>query len=244
MKNRACGLLSATIVIAAGLTGLSSAAVIGGSGVSGYSYTNSISQSASGSFSLNQFDSALGTLTGVSITFSMADWNSSYSFSHNDTVTLLAGSTGGTRVTLKLTDAVGNLLTARADQELVAEDTTYTGAGVESISGLPAASDTKTSNQNAAWASTNGLIGTGTKSFSYAGLQVQSLSTSGASTANVLSQTMTGNIAASVTYTYDAAPIAAVPEPSEFLLGGVPAFLGGFALLRRRAVRKSGSSVA
>jgi hypothetical protein len=31
--------------------------------------------------------------------------------------------------------------------------------------------------------------------------------------------------------------IAAVPEPSEYLLGGVPALLGGFMLLRRRAAR-------
>jgi hypothetical protein len=34
-------------------------------------------------------------------------------------------------------------------------------------------------------------------------------------------------------------PIAGVPEPSEFLLGAVPALLGGFALLRRRVVRKA-----
>lgn len=32
--------------------------------------------------------------------------------------------------------------------------------------------------------------------------------------------------------------IAAVPEPSEYLLGGVPALLGGFVLLRRRAVAR------
>lgn len=33
-------------------------------------------------------------------------------------------------------------------------------------------------------------------------------------------------------------PIAAVPEPSDFLLGAVPAFIGGFMWLRRRVVRK------
>ena len=38
--------------------------------------------------------------------------------------------------------------------------------------------------------------------------------------------------------------IAAVPEPSEFLLGGVPALLGGLALMRRRVARESNAGVA
>ena len=44
----------------------------------------------------------------------------------------------------------------------------------------------------------------------------------------------TGNLV--VTYTYDAAPIAPVPEPPSIILGmGGMLFLGGFALKRRRA---------
>lgn len=36
--------------------------------------------------------------------------------------------------------------------------------------------------------------------------------------------------------------VAAVPEPSEFLLGGVPALLGGMAVLRRRRARRDEGS--
>jgi hypothetical protein len=90
--------------------------------------------------------------------------------------------------------------------------------------------------KNAALASANDLVGTGVKSFSYSGTQFQSLTTSGDSTVPSLTQAMTGDITAFVTYTY--AGGAAVPEPSEFLLGGVPALFGGFVLMRRRrAVR-------
>lgn len=44
--------------------------------------------------------------------------------------------------------------------------------------------------------------------------------------------------------TTSTASIAAVPEPSDFLLGGVPALFGGLALMRRRVARRNGSSVA
>jgi hypothetical protein len=236
MKHRLSGCLSATLVITAALAGLSSAAVIGGSGVSGYSYTSSISQASSGTFDLKKFDSALGTLTGATITFSLNGWDSSYSFTHNNSVTLNDTTTGGTRVSLKYTGAVSNLAQATASQQIVESDTSYVGAGTQTISGLPAAGDSKVVSRNLASATADGLIGTGVKSFTFTGEQRQNISTSGDSTSNILAQSMTGDITAFVTYTYD--EVAAVPEPSEFLLGGVPALFGGFVLMRRRrAVR-------
>lgn len=236
MKHKLSGCLSATLVITAALAGLSSAAVIGGSGQSGYSYTSSISQTSSGTFQLQKFDASLGTLTGVRIDLGLVGWTSLYSLTHNDTVTLNKLSYGATSVSLNLPDAT--TLDATAQQTLVAVNTTYAGAGTESITPGAAVSDSVFIEQDAAWASSNGLVGTGTKSFSYSGSQLQSLVTSGASTANSLTQNMTGDITAFVTYTYD--EVAAVPEPSEFLLGGVPALLGGLMLMRRRrAVRQN-----
>lgn len=239
MKLRLSGCLSATLVISAALTGLSSAAVIGGSSAAGYFYTTSISQASSGFFDLKQFDSALGTLTGATITFSLDGWNSSYTFSHNNSVTLNDTTTGATRVSLKYTGAGSNLTQATASQQIVESDTFYEGAGVETISGLPPAGDSKVVSRNFASATADGLIGTGVKNFTFTGENRQTVSTSGLSTSNVLSQTMTGDITAFVTYTYDEAPIAGVPEPSEFLLGGAPALLGGMLLMRRRAARKN-----
>lgn len=236
MKRKLSGCLSATLVISAALAGLSSAAVIGGSSALGYFYTSSINQTASGNFSLNKFNPALGTLTGATITFSLNGWNSSYSFTHNNSVTLNDTTTGGTRVSLKYTGAGSNLAQATASQQIVESDTSYVGAGVQNISGLPAAGDSKVISRNFASATADGLIGTGVKNFTFTGEQRQTISTSGDSTSNILAQSMTGDITAFVTYTYD--EVAAVPEPSEFLLGGVPALFGGFVLMRRRrAVR-------
>jgi hypothetical protein len=127
-------------------------------------------------------------------------------------------------------------LDATAQQSLVAVNTTYTGSGTETITPSAPVSDSVFVAKNAAWASANDLVGTGMKTFSYSGSQFQALVVSGASAANSLTQNMTGDITAFVTYTYD--EVAAVPEPSEFLLGGVPALFGGFVLMRRRrAVR-------
>jgi hypothetical protein len=155
---------------------------------------------------------------------------------HNNSVTLNDTTTGATRVSLKYTDAGSNLTSATASQQIVESDTFYAGAGVQTISGLPAAGDSKVVSRDLAAATADGLIGTGVKNFTFTGENRQTVSTSGLSTSNVLSQTMTGEITAFVTYTYD--EVAAVPEPSEFLLGGVPALFGGFVLMRRRrAVR-------
>lgn len=227
--------LSSTIIISAALAGLSSAAVVGGATAAGYNFSlTPVGQSGSGSFALKQFDSSLGTLTGVSISFSMVDWNSAYTFTHSEDVTLIGGSTGGARVGFKLFGSASNLLQLRADQELVSEDTFYEGSGTESITGLSAVTKTGVSNQNATWAGANGFIGTGTRDFAFSASQVQSVSTAGLSLSNVLTQDMSGGVSAFVTYTYD--EVAAVPEPSGLLLGGVPALV--MLMSRRRAVRK------
>jgi len=196
-----------------------------------YEDSESISQSSSGSLFLQKFNTTLGTLTGISVQLQLNDWSSVFTFTHNDSVTLAADSMAGVRVTLS---GAGKALQATARQNLAPDgDIFFPGSGTETLTPTSPASASSSFSDTAAWALANGYVGSDSKQINFSGIQSQLIGTSGASTSNVLTQNMTGTVKALVTYTYDAAPVTSVPEPSSVLMCSAPALLGMGALLRR-----------
>jgi len=231
LKHKTSGYLSATIVITAALSGLSSAAIIGGSGVAGYSYTNAINLGSAEVFNFKQFDSSLGTLTNVNLVLTLSDWSGAFTFEHPGSLTIGQDSLAGVRATLSYANET---LRTTASQNLTPDgDLTFASAGTNSITPAGTVSASQNASRDGAWAALNGFVGTGDISLSYASVQTSTLADTVGSYS--LTPSMSGNLTAYVTYTYE---VAAVPEPSEFLLAGVPALLGGLVLSRRRAVRK------
>lgn len=204
-----------------------------------YEDSESISQSASGSLFLQKFNTTLGTLTGISVQLQLNDWSSVFTFTHNNSVTLAADSMAGVRVTLS---GAGKALQATARQNLAPDgDIFFPGSGTETLTPTSPASASSSFSDNAAWALANGYVGSGNKQINFSGIQSQLIGTSGASTSNVLTQDMTGSVKALVTYTYDAAPVTSVPEPSSVLMCSAPALLGMGAFLRRFRSKRDAS---
>lgn len=227
MKNKLFGCLSVTIVISAAFAGPTSGAVIGGSGVSGYSYTGAFNLTP-GSFSLKKFDSSLGTLTGVRITLSLSDVLGSYSFTNTGNFTLRHPSSAG--LSTNLSAGLLELTATTARQTLTpGSNLVYTANTNPTVTPGVAASASEYSEFDGQWAADNGFIGEDNVTVSYSSVSSTLIDATGTYTLN---PTINGNIDAFVTYTYD--EVAAVPEPSEFLLGGVPALFGGWVLMRRR----------
>lgn len=196
-----------------------------------YEDSESISQSSSGSLFLQKFNTTLGTLTGITVQLQLNDWASTFTFTHNNSVTLAQDSMAGVRVSLT---GAGKSLQATARQNLAPDgDIYYTGSGTETLTPTSPASASSQFSDTAAWALANGYVGSGNKQLNFSGIQSQLIGTSGASTSNVLTQNMTGAVKAVVTYTYDAAPVTSVPEPSSVLMCSAPALLGVGAFLRR-----------
>jgi hypothetical protein len=196
-----------------------------------YEDSESIAQTSSGSLFLQKFNTSLGTLTGIQVRLQLDDWSSIFTFTHNDSVTLAQDSMAGVRVTLT---GAGKALQATARQNLAPDgDIFYSVAGMETLVPEQPATATSSFSDTAAWALANDYVGSNSRQINYTGIQSQLIGTSGASTSNVLTQNMTGMVKAVVTYTYDAAPVTSVPEPSSILMCSAPALLGAGALLRR-----------
>ena len=189
-----------------------------------------------GSFNLQQFNPSLGTLTGVSITVGLRDWDGVFTFSYNDFVSIGTSSSLGVRSTVSLPNAA-NLQTSLSQLLAPDEPLEFFGGGDVTINPTNLVSASNSSSQNSSWAASNGLLGSGSKSINYLLEQIQVDESDGDRTNNLW--LMSGALDTSVSYTYD--PVAAVPEPSEWALGSVMLVWGG-SWMWRRARRQARNS--
>lgn len=184
----------------------------------------------------NKFDAGLGTLTGISLAWTANSAITTASVTNNlgDSVTLngiefyntFRASVNGTRLVNKLNDEVIKSF----DPAIVlgsGESHTENDIYFTQVSEI----DTFSPGE----AMTSSLTGAGsavldlTSSF----LLVPDISSSGGTTSTTINTTSInyGNLL--VTYNYDDAPIAAVPEPSDILLCTAPVLLFGMGYVRR-----------
>lgn len=192
-----------------------------------------------GSFNLQQFNPSLGTLTGVSITVGLRDWDGVFTFSHTDAVTFDQNALSGVRMLTTLPSLT--TLSTYARQNLTPDGSTYfagsTLAVQDTIDPVSPASGTASADGTASWATSQGFIGSGLKNISYSIISSKLYTKTG----NIIttSHPMSGALDTSVSYTYD--PVAAVPEPSEWALGSVMLVWGG-SWMWRRARRQARNS--
>lgn len=192
-----------------------------------------------GSFNLQQFNPSLGTLTGVSITVGLRDWDGVFTFRHTDAVTFGQNALAGIRMVTNLPSLTS--LSTYARQDLTPNGSLYfvgsTLSIEDTIDPVAPASGTATATGTGSWATSQGFIGSGAKSISYSIISSKSYATTG----NITSYTMpmSGALDTSVSYTYD--PVAAVPEPSEWALGSVMLAWGAGWMWRRARQRARNS---
>ena len=216
------------LALAASLTGFSSGATI--------VQTKSFSFIPDGSAPLtfNQFNSALGTLTSITITTNVTKSGGSL-FVDNESATPASGNITQS-VTITLTGSVALVDAALSPIGVVAATTSYTanvgaddgdGAEVQTTgSDYDGTSFGPTSNsqtKNVSGAGFGGYTGTGTYVIDADGVQGFNTSAIGGAAVAIDPATVSGDV--TITYTYEA-----IPEPSSAVLGG----LGLLALLRRR----------
>lgn len=187
--------------------------------------------SLTSSFVFDQFDPALGTLTGISLSILESDDSGSFTVdattnlrvkNPTDYITLYdtqssgaayTGSSTGLLTTPGTATTLGHAIAAGSSQ-------TYTLTGKSLISSTPVEKDLTSFSE----------IYTGTDTVSFgAKITPQLTITGGAGTQNLNNWVNTTKLA--LVYTYTVTPtVPVVPEPSSALLGG----LGALALLRRR----------
>ena len=192
----------------------------------------------------NQFNTALGTLTSVTLSWTINSSISTASITNQNT-----GTVNVSRITFTNT-VEGYVPSVGTDGDLVAEvarskSHTPSGSSVTlnqgqsyTVNNVTFTGFSQEDSYTSADANFNSFKGSGsvplflTNTFG----ATPTASGSGSTTSWLTSITgsSTGNLV--VTYNYDAAPIAPVPEPPSIILGmGGMLFLGGFALKRRRA---------
>ena len=192
----------------------------------------------------NQFNTALGTLTGVTLSWTINSSISTASITNQN-----SGTVNVSRITFTNT-VEGYVPSVGTSGDLVAEvarsrshtpsggSVTLTQGQSYTVNNITFTGFTQEDSYTSADANFNSFKGSGsvplflTNTFG----ATPTASGSGSTTSWLTSITgsSTGNLV--VTYTYDAAPIAPVPEPPSVILGmGGMLFLGGFALKRRRA---------
>lgn len=235
-------LIPLSLALGFALTGISSAAIVGGdTGAYTFSASPVSGVTSATNFNLKQFDSSLGTLTGVRVDLVLTNWDGVYTYQHTATGTLQAedlgnlvnGTYGIASPKLNFAGFTGGKVQANVKQFLVTSDTEYMGSNTEYINGgdpVSASNFYSNTSTAAAWAATNGLIGTGNFTLNYSSSTAYNLAVIDGGT-NTLTTNMAGDVKAYVTYTYTP---AGTPEPAGLLLGGAPALLGAAHLLRRR----------
>ncbi len=234
--------LPLSLALGFALSSIASAAIVGGD-VAGYNFLTSTpisgttTASAGTTFSLNQFDPALGTLTGVRIDMQLTGWTGTYSFVAGPDGEIRAVSTGGADPKIVFaTNPIsgfpgsGSKLTANVSQTILAATTSYVSDTFSIVSVTPAASGSANYENTAtalSWATTAGMVGSGTFNLKYSSVANSNFNVAD----GTLTGGLTGDLKTFVTYTYTP---PGTPEPASVLLGGMPALLGAAHLLRRR----------
>lgn len=186
----------------------------------------------------NKFNPSLGTLTGVTLA-----WTVNSSISTASITNLNAGTVSVSKTTFNNTFDAFVPSIGEAGLQVIEDSkaksvnpspnpTVLTSGGKYTVNNVNFNQFTQTDNLTGSFDS---YKGTGNVGLYLTNTFGATPTVSGAGSTVAWETSITGNSVGNlgVTYTYDEAPVAPVPEPSALLLCGAPALLGGISLVRR-----------